>query len=143
MDKTMEANDRQGLVHVTAGLVMLEGALDIPAGAHGIVLFAHGSGSSRFSPRNRAVAQTLRLTGLATLLIDLLTPDEEIIDVRGRGSYASTSPCWPSGSSVLRTRSRRCQPLASCGSAASAPVRALRLANAKLAAAAITENASM
>jgi len=45
VDKTMEANDRQGLVHVTAGLVMLEGALDIPAGAHGIVLFTHGSGS--------------------------------------------------------------------------------------------------
>lgn len=71
-------------VRVPAGPVALEGNLDIPAGARGIVLFAHGSGSSRFSPRNRAVAQTLRSAGLATLLIDLLTPDEEAIDMRTR-----------------------------------------------------------
>jgi putative phosphoribosyl transferase len=82
VDKTMQANDRERLVHVTAGAVVLEGTLAIPAGAHGIVLFAHGSGSSRFSPRNRAVAQALRTAGLATLLIDLLTPDEEAIDLR-------------------------------------------------------------
>jgi dienelactone hydrolase len=59
---------------------MLEGNLRIPAGARGVVLFAHGSGSSRHSPRNRAVAATLRKASLATLLIDLLTADEEAED---------------------------------------------------------------
>jgi putative phosphoribosyl transferase len=52
----------------------------VPAGAHGIVLFAHGSGSSRHSPRNRFVAEVLQQAGLATLLMDLLTPDEEAVD---------------------------------------------------------------
>lgn len=60
----------------------LEGDLVIPEGAAGIVLFAHGSGSSRFSSRNRYVAQALRDGGLATLLIDLLTPQEEAVDDR-------------------------------------------------------------
>ena len=60
--------------------VALPGDLAIPTGARGIVLFAHGSGSSRFSPRNREVAHSLEAAGLATLLIDLLTPDEEPID---------------------------------------------------------------
>ncbi len=59
---------------------MLEGNLGIPVGARSIVLFAHGSGSSRFSPRNRAVAATFNDSGIATLLIDLLTADEEAID---------------------------------------------------------------
>jgi len=63
-------------VFVTAGPVVLEGTLSIPEGARGIVIFAHGSGSSRLSPRNRWVAQRLREAGLATLLIDLLTPSE-------------------------------------------------------------------
>lgn len=67
-------------VHVTAGPVTLVGDLAIPAGARGIVLFAHGSGSSRLSPRNRYVAEVLREAGLATLLIDLLTLEEERID---------------------------------------------------------------
>lgn len=67
-------------VTVTAGRVRLEGALRIPTGARGIVLFAHGSGSSRFSPRNRFVAEALYRAGLATLLIDLLTEREESID---------------------------------------------------------------
>ena len=57
--------------------LQLEGALTIPAGATGIVLFAHGSGSSRLSPRNRFVAAQLQHAGLATLLLDLLTPEEE------------------------------------------------------------------
>jgi len=70
------------LVHVTAGPVTLEGNLHLPAGAHGIVLFAHGSGSSRHSPRNRYVASVLQAGGLATLLIDLLTADEEAVDLR-------------------------------------------------------------
>ncbi len=60
----------------------LEGDLLIPEGATGVVLFAHGSGSSRFSSRNRHVAQVLRDGGLGTLLIDLLTPQEEAVDNR-------------------------------------------------------------
>jgi dienelactone hydrolase len=73
------------LVRVPAGPVVLEGNLEIPEGASGIVLFAHGSGSSRHSPRNRAVARILQVHGLGTLLVDLLTPDEEMADdVSGR-----------------------------------------------------------
>src|SRR5262249_28670219 len=56
------------------------GSLDVPAGAGGLVVFAHGSGSSRFSPRNRFVAATLQRSGIATLLLDLLTAAEERID---------------------------------------------------------------
>ena len=70
------------LVQVPAGAVTLEGNLGVPAGAQGVVLFAHGSGSSRHSPRNRYVAGVLREAGLATLLMDLLTADEEAIDLR-------------------------------------------------------------
>jgi len=69
-------------VRVLAGPVELEGNQDVPEGAVGIVLFAHGSGSGRHSPRNRYVARVLRGAGLATLLIDLLTPDEEELDLR-------------------------------------------------------------
>lgn len=64
--------------------VRLEGILSIPQDAKGIVLFVHGSGSSRQSPRNQYVAQTLQEAGLATLLFDLLTPDEEQVDLRTR-----------------------------------------------------------
>jgi putative phosphoribosyl transferase len=73
------ADQRQ--VHVTAGPVTLEGNLTLPEGAQSIVLFAHGSGSSRLSPRNRYVAGLLNEAKLATLLIDLLTIEEEAIDV--------------------------------------------------------------
>lgn len=69
-------------VSIPAGNARLEGELVTPAGAQGIVVFAHGSGSSRFSPRNQFVAQVLNGRGLATLLIDLLTPTEEAIDSR-------------------------------------------------------------
>ncbi|WP_342113330.1 dienelactone hydrolase family protein [Pseudoduganella sp. OTU4001] len=55
----------------------IEGTLDLPTGASGIVLFAHGSGSSRFSPRNTFVAGALRTAGIGTLLMDLLTPEED------------------------------------------------------------------
>ncbi len=68
-------------VRVAAGAVTVEGNLVVPAGAAGVVLFAHGSGSSRRSPRNRAVARALQDRGLATLLIDLLTAEEEAIDL--------------------------------------------------------------
>lgn len=69
-------------VRVRAGPVTLEGTLQIPELPRGIVLFAHGSGSGRFSPRNRFVAEELRHAGLGTLLIDLLTRDEERVDDR-------------------------------------------------------------
>lgn len=64
-------------VEVTAGRVRLAGHLSVPAGATGVVVFAHGSGSSRFSPRNRYVASVLQDAGLGTLLLDLLTAAEE------------------------------------------------------------------
>ena len=60
---------------------VLEGDLVVPSGASGIVVFAHGSGSSRYSPRNQFVAEQLRKAGLGTLLMDLLTPAEESVDV--------------------------------------------------------------
>jgi dienelactone hydrolase len=64
-------------IEVPSQGVTLDGDLAVPDGAHGVVLFAHGSGSSRLSPRNRAVAEGLREAGFATLLMDLLTPAEE------------------------------------------------------------------
>jgi pimeloyl-ACP methyl ester carboxylesterase len=67
---------RQHLVHVDAGGVTLEGDLGVPDQAYGLVVFAHGSGSSRHSPRNRGVARQLQQARLATLLMDLLTPAE-------------------------------------------------------------------
>jgi putative phosphoribosyl transferase len=68
------------LFRIPAGRVALEGNLRLPDKASGLVVFAHGSGSSRFSPRNRSVAGVLEEAGLATLLIDLLTPQEEAVD---------------------------------------------------------------
>lgn len=67
---------------VPAAGVVLDGDLSLPDSAAGVVLFAHGSGSSRHSPRNRAVAGALNRRGMATLLVDLLTADEERIDAR-------------------------------------------------------------
>jgi putative phosphoribosyl transferase len=77
-------NGAERVVRVDAGQVTLEGTLATPAGATGVVLFAHGSGSSRHSPRNRYVAEVLRGGGLATLLVDLLTAEEESVDLRTR-----------------------------------------------------------
>jgi putative phosphoribosyl transferase len=71
-------------VLVCADNVTLEGGLVIPQSAAGIVLFAHGSGSSRHSSRNRFVAQRLQKAGLATLLFDLLTLQEEEVDALTR-----------------------------------------------------------
>ena len=71
-------------IQIAAGDVTLEGDLLVPERVSGIVLFAHGSGSSRFSSRNRKVAESLRDGGLATLLIDLLTAREEAVDERTR-----------------------------------------------------------
>lgn len=71
-------------VQVKAGNVTLEGYLSLAKQAPGIVLFAHGSGSSRHSPRNQFVARFLQEGGLGTLLIDLLTAEEEEIDLQTR-----------------------------------------------------------
>jgi dienelactone hydrolase len=67
-------------VRIRSGAVQLRGDLSIPANAQGVVLFAHGSGSSRHSPRNQLVARTIREAGVGTLLFDLLTKEEEAID---------------------------------------------------------------
>lgn len=72
-------------VHVDADGVTLPGDLSLPALAEGVVIFAHGSGSSRLSARNRHVAEVLNQGGLGTLLFDLLTEDEEQIDQVTRG----------------------------------------------------------
>ncbi len=64
-------------ITISSGAVSLLGIFDVPAGASGIVIFAHGSGSSRMSPRNRTVASALNDAGIATLLFDLLMPEEE------------------------------------------------------------------
>jgi putative phosphoribosyl transferase len=82
MISTSEQKPKEYLVRVPVDSVMLEGNLSIPANAIGVVLFAHGSGSSRHSTRNRYVAETLQAAGAATLLIDLLTDEEEAIDIR-------------------------------------------------------------
>jgi dienelactone hydrolase len=71
-----------GSVKVQAGTEILDGNLYMPENAQGLVVFVHGSGSSRNSPRNRYVAGELQAAGLATLLFDLLTPEEEEIDLR-------------------------------------------------------------
>jgi dienelactone hydrolase len=78
-----KALSRQPL-HIPAGGATLDADLSLPPAAQGVVLFAHGSGSSRFSPRNRHVAEVLNQARLATVLADLLTPEEEIVDDRTR-----------------------------------------------------------
>jgi putative phosphoribosyl transferase len=71
-------------VQIHAGRAVLSGNLNIPENANALLLFAHGSGSSRHSPRNQFVARTLNESGLATLLFDLLTREEEAIDTQTR-----------------------------------------------------------
>jgi putative phosphoribosyl transferase len=82
MDRPVAREGEERLVRVAAGEVTIEGNLSLPERARGVVLFAHGSGSSRYSPRNRYVARLLNEAKLATLLIDLLTSDEEAIDLQ-------------------------------------------------------------
>ena len=82
MNNSVAQAVEQRLVQVPAGTVTLDGNLNLPEYAQAIVLFAHGSGSSRHSPRNRYVARVLNEAKLATLLIDLLTLHEEVIDTR-------------------------------------------------------------
>ena len=71
-------------IQIPAGRAMLDGNLTIVDQAKGLILFAHGSGSSRHSSRNQFVARTLNKAGLATLLFDLLTPEEESVDLYTR-----------------------------------------------------------
>jgi putative phosphoribosyl transferase len=73
---------KQHEVAITAGKATLAGSLSVPPGAGAIVAFAHGSGSGRHSPRNRHVASVLQQAGMATLLMDLLTAEEEAIDLQ-------------------------------------------------------------
>jgi putative phosphoribosyl transferase len=82
MSPKLRGAARERRVQVPAAGSALEGDLVIPTGAQAVVLFAHGSGSSRHSPRNRCVAQALQEKGLATLLLDLLTAREEAVDAR-------------------------------------------------------------
>ncbi|HEX4947528.1 MAG TPA: dienelactone hydrolase family protein [Blastocatellia bacterium] len=79
-----ETGEWRQLVRIPSGAVELSGDLIIPPAARGVVLFAHGSGSSRHSPRNQQVAQVIRAEGCATLLFDLLTVGEEDVDLRTR-----------------------------------------------------------
>jgi len=84
MAQSTQQEESGRLVHVSVDSAAVEGNLSVPEGAEGIVLFAHGTGSSRHSPRNNFVADELRDGGFATLLIDLLTPEEKEIDRRTR-----------------------------------------------------------
>ena len=80
----MSLSARSAAVEIRAGAALIEGDLTTPEPLHGLVLFAHGSGSSRFSQRNRSVADVLVRGGFATLLLDLLTRHEEAVDQRTR-----------------------------------------------------------
>src|SRR5215208_4070822 len=84
MERETEHRSEERAVRIPAGAIELEGNLGVVEGDEGAVLFAHGSGSGRSSPRNLYVARVLRQAGLATLLIDLLTAEEEEVDLRTR-----------------------------------------------------------
>ena len=75
----MSTNHLEQLVHIPIGSIKLEGSLALPRQSPGLVIFAHGSGSSRFSPRNNFVARVLREAGIGTLLMDLLSEEEDAI----------------------------------------------------------------
>ena len=82
MNTTSREDTDEQSVSITAGSVQLEGVLMVPSETAGIVLFAHGGGSSLYSTRNRFIAHELRQAGLATLLISLMTQEEETIDIQ-------------------------------------------------------------
>jgi len=73
----MSMSDSVPLVSIPSGRLVMEGVLELPPTPCGVVVFSHGSGSGRHSPRNRHVAQELRGAGLGTMLLDLLTPEED------------------------------------------------------------------
>jgi pimeloyl-ACP methyl ester carboxylesterase len=98
-------------VEIPAGTAALNGDLRIPSDPRGLVIFAHGSGSSRFSTRNRQVAEFLDRQRFATLLLDLLTPGEEAVDVRTRqyrfdldrlGPRVSAAADWAGSQAAVR-----------------------------------------
>jgi dienelactone hydrolase len=91
MARTPTAAAHVEAVQIPVGTDTLNADLRLPAGARGLVIFAHGSGSSRFSGRNRQVADFLGARGFATLLLDLLTPQEEAVDV-GTAEYRFDIP---------------------------------------------------
>jgi pimeloyl-ACP methyl ester carboxylesterase len=95
------------LVSVEIGNLKLQGLLGVPVAARGLVIFAHGSGSGRLSPRNNYVAEALREAGLATLLLDLLTPAEErdrrnVFDIPLLASRLALAADWAAAHPVLR-----------------------------------------
>ena len=81
--KNFKVNETH-LITIPSGKIYLDGLLYIPKDACGLVVFVHGSGSSRFSVRNQFVSQVLNEAGLATLLFDLFTPEEDVIDSQTR-----------------------------------------------------------
>lgn len=87
MDSRLQSNIREKPVSIATDSVRLEGKLSIPERVEGIVLFAPGNNSSRERCRNRFIAQVLRKARMATLLIDLLTAEEETINLRTRGYF--------------------------------------------------------
>ena len=93
LEEEMALPEESRMLQIPVGEVALTGDLEIPEKARGLVLFAHGSGSSRRSPRNQAVAEVLRDAGLATLLFDLLTQEEEVQDAVQLDISVSTSEC--------------------------------------------------
>jgi hypothetical protein len=110
-------------VRIDSAGVSLNGDLTMPDPAIGMVVFVHGSGSSRFSRRNRAVAEVLTHAQLGTLLTDLLTEAEERTDAV-TVSFDSIFPCWPIGRSASSTRSRTLPAAPRYRWACSAPARA-------------------
>jgi putative phosphoribosyl transferase len=97
-----ELEDTDADVVIPAGRVDIEGHLTVPPDATGVVVFAHGSGSSRHSPRNRYVAQVLQQAGLGTLLIDLLTSEEEwdrakVFDIELLAGRLTAATSWLAG----------------------------------------------
>ena len=98
--------DQEGPTRVIVGPHHLEGLLDLPANARGLVIFAHGSGSGRYSPRNNHVARQLGRAGFATLLLDLLSPDEEadrrnVFDIDLLASRMTEATSWARGTPEL------------------------------------------
>lgn len=92
MNATLAPEVVRHALHITVGDgVLLAADLSLPHHPTGVVLFAHGSGSSRFSPRHRQVARVLNDAGLATVLADLLTPAEEAADARGGAHRLDTA----------------------------------------------------
>lgn len=107
----MQSDVSQDAVRIPIGENTLDGDLHVPDDAAGLVIFAHGSGSSRFSRRNRAVASVLEAAGFATLLLDLLTPEEESrdqltrkhrFDIELLGRRVVGAVDWASAESSLR-----------------------------------------